>query len=413
MILPFRSMPCVPAARSRGLSGIHSRPGIVHGVGLAFATVAALLIVSCSGRGRYVAFTGYAQGGTYSVKINTSGVHVPREDIATAIDSILTLVDTTLSGYNKASQLSRFNAGETIVPNRLFSDIYSFSRDIWSETGGCVDVAAGPLFDIWGFGFSTDSLPSGDRVLETLAACGMSRLRPAIAPGVPADSRSLVSSSESSLASSPSSGSTLGQLSSLSPSESNAASSPSSGSTLDSPLDPAPALLNFNAIAQGYTCDLVAGYLRSIGVSDMLVDIGEIYCAGLNPAGRDWTIGVDRPVDGNETPGADLDGIWLSGGRSCGIVTSGNYRKFYVRDGRKYAHTIDPRTGYPVEHSLLSATIVASTAAAADAYATYCMVIGFDEARAFIESRPDLEGYLIRDADGTMLEWASPGFTLR
>lgn len=390
MIPPFRSMPCVPAARSRGLSGIHSRSGIVHGVGLAFATVAALLIVSCSGRGRYVAFTGYAQGGTYSVKINTSGVHVPREDIATAIDSILTLVDTTLSGYNKASQLSRFNAGETIVPNRLFSDIYSFSRDIWSETGGCVDVAAGPLFDIWGFGFSTDSLPSGDKVLETLAACGMSRLLPAIAPGVPADSRSLVSSSES-----------------------YAASSPSSGSTLDSPLDPAPALLNFNAIAQGYTCDLVAGYLRSIGVTDMLVDIGEIYCAGLNPAGRDWTIGVDRPVDGNETPGADLDGIWLSGGRSCGIVTSGNYRKFYVRDGRKYAHTIDPRTGYPVEHSLLSATIVASTAAAADAYATYCMVIGFDEARAFIESRPDLEGYLIRDADGTMLEWASPGFTLR
>ena len=403
MILSFRSMPCVPAARSRGLSGIHSRSGIVHGVGLAFATVAALLIVSCSGRGRYVAFTGYAQGGTYSVKINTSGVHVPREDIATAIDSILTLVDTTLSGYNKASQLSRFNAGETIVPNRLFSDIYSFSRDIWSETGGCVDVAAGPLFDIWGFGFSTDSLPSGDKVLETLAACGMSRLRPAIAPGVPADSRSLVSSSESSLASFPSSGPALGQLSSLS----------LSGFTLDSPLDPAPALLNFNAIAQGYTCDLVAGYLRSIGVTEMLVDIGEIYCAGLNPAGRDWTIGVDRPVDGNETPGADLDGIWLSGGRSCGIVTSGNYRKFYVRDGRKYAHTIDPRTGYPVEHSLLSATIVASTAAAADAYATYCMVIGFDEARAFIESRPDLEGYLIRDADGTMLEWASPGFTLR
>ena len=403
MILSFRSMPCVPAARSRGLSGIHSRSGIVHGVGLAFATVAALLIVSCSGRGRYVAFTGYAQGGTYSVKINTAGVHVPREDIATAIDSILTLVDTTLSGYNKASQLSRFNAGETIVPNRLFSDIYSFSRDIWSETGGCVDVAAGPLFDIWGFGFSTDSLPSGDKVLETLAACGMSRLRPAIAPGVPADSRSLVSSSESSLASFPSSGPALGQLSSLS----------LSGFTLDSPMDPAPALLNFNAIAQGYTCDLVAGYLRSIGVTEMLVDIGEIYCAGLNPAGRDWTIGVDRPVDGNETPGADLDGIWLSGGRSCGIVTSGNYRKFYVRDGRKYAHTIDPRTGYPVEHSLLSATIVASTAAAADAYATYCMVIGFDEARAFIESRPDLEGYLIRDADGTMLEWASPGFTLR
>ena len=339
--------------------------------------LAALLVLLASqGCNRYVAVTGYAQGGTYSVKFNLAGVRVSRAEIASAIDSILTLVDTTLSGYNKSSQLSRFNAGETIVPNQLFSDIYAFSRSIWEETEGCVDVAAGPLFDIWGFGFSTDSLPSADRVSETLVACGMARLVPSVASGNPVDSYSLLDISKVS-------GSVPG------------------------------ASLNFNAIAQGYTCDLVADYLRSIGVKDMLVDIGEIYCAGHNPAMRDWTIGVDRPVDGNETPGADLDGVWLSGGRSCGIVTSGNYRKFYVRDGRKYAHTVDPRTGYPVDHSLLSATVVAPTAAGADAYATYCMVLGYDEARAFIEGRPDLEGYLIRDVDGTMQEWASPGFTLR
>ncbi len=344
---------------------------------------AMLVMLACQGCNRYVAVTGYAQGGTYSVKFNTAGVRVPRAGIASAIDSILTLVDTTLSGYNKSSQLSRFNAGEVIVPNKLFSDIYAFSRDIWEETDGCVDVAAGPLFDIWGFGFSTDSLPSGSKVLETLVSCGMARLQESIVPGAPLDSRSL-----------------LDPLSLSVLTDSDLASA-------------APACLNFNAIAQGYTCDLVADYLRSIGVKDMLVDIGEIYCAGRNPAGRDWSIGVDRPVDGNDAPGTDLDGVWLSGGRSCGIVTSGNYRKFYVRDGRKYAHTVDPRTGYPVDHSLLSATVVASTAAAADAYATYCMVLGFEEARAFIESRPDLEGYLIHDVDGTMVEWASPGFTLR
>jgi thiamine biosynthesis lipoprotein len=330
------------------------------------ALVALLVLCSCAGRDRYIAVTGYAQGGTYSVKLNTNGVHVPRAQIASSIDSILTLIDTTLSGYNKSSQLSRFNAGEVIVPNQLFSDIYAFSRDIWEETDGCVDVAAGPLFDIWGFGFSTDSLPSDDKVRETLASCGMARLSEAIVPGVPLDAASL-----------------------------------------------GDARLNFNAIAQGYTCDMVADYLRSIGVKDMLVDIGEIYCAGVNPSGRDWSIGVDRPVDGNDTPGEDLDGVWTSGGRSCGIVTSGNYRKFYVRDGKKYAHTIDPRSGYPVDHTLLSASIVAPTAAAADAYATYCMVLGYDEARAFIESRPDIEGYLIYDTDGTMTEWASPGFTLR
>ena len=334
-----------------------------------------LVLLAGQGCNRYVAVTGYAQGGTYSVKFNAAGVRVPRAEIAAAIDSVLTLVDTTLSGYNKASILSRFNAGEAVIPNKLFSDIYTYSREIWEETDGCVDVAAGPLFDVWGFGFSTDSLPSDAKVRETIASCGMARLRPHIAPGEPLDSRALLSDSGA--------------------------------------LDQAPSRLNFNAIAQGYTCDLVADYLRSIGVKDMLVDIGEIYCAGRNPAGRDWNIGVDRPVDGNDTPGADLDGVWLSAGRSCGIVTSGNYRKFYVRDGRKLAHTIDPRTGYPVDHSLLSATIVAPSAAAADAYATYCMVLGYEDARAFIESHSDLEGYLIRDVDGSMVEWASPGFTLR
>ena len=343
------------------------------------------LLASCTGARRYVAVTGYAQGGTYSVKFNSAGIRASRDRVSAAIDSILTLVDTTLSGYNKSSLLSRFNAGETIVPNQLFCDIYAFCRDVWTETGGCVDVAAGPLFDIWGFGFSTDSLPSDDRVREVLASCGMSRLFGDIAPGVPVNSRSLL-------------------LPVASPSGFSVSLSGSSAS---------PALLNFNAVAQGYTCDLVAEYLRSIGVTDMLVDIGEIYCAGRNPAGRDWSIGVDRPVDGNDTPGADLDGIWVSSGRSCGIVTSGNYRKYYVRDGRKYAHTIDPRTGYPVEHTLLSATIVAPSAAEADALATYCMVLGYEEARAFIESRPDIEGYLIRDLDGSMSEWASPGFTLR
>ena len=334
-----------------------------------------LVLLAGQGCNRYVAVTGYAQGGTYSVKFNAAGVRVPRAEIAAAIDSVLTLVDTTLSGYNKASILSRFNAGEAVIPNKLFSDIYTYSREIWEETDGCVDVAAGPLFDVWGFGFSTDSLPSDAKVRETIASCGMARLRPHIAPGEPLDSRALLSDSGA--------------------------------------LDQAPSRLNFNAIAQGYTCDLVADYLRSIGVKDMLVDIGEIYCAGRNPAGRDWNIGVDRPVDGNDTPGADLDGVWLSAGRSCGIVTSGNYRKFYVRDGRKLAHTIDPRTGYPVDHSLLSATVVAPSAAAADAYATYCMVLGYEDARAFIESHSDLEGYLIRDVDGSMVEWASPGFTLR
>ena len=170
--------------------------------------------------------------------------------------------------------------------------------------------------------------------------------------------------------------------------------------------------LNYNAIAQGYSCDVVARYLYSIGVKDMLVDIGEIFCDGVNPSGKPWKLGIDRPADGNNQPGAQIQGIFSAPSGPHGIVTSGNYRKFYVRDGKKYAHTIDPRTGYPVEHTLLSATVVAPDATTADAYATYCMVIGLEASKEFLESRPALEGCLIYDDGGVFRTWTSSGFIL-
>ncbi len=328
-----------------------------------FKTASVLLLlaaVSCSRSGGYRQITGYAQGGTYSVKYNSAGVKASPEEVERAVTAILTEIDTTLSGYNKGSQLSRFNAGMEVKPSAMFKEIYSISRDLFEETGGALDVAAGPLFDAWGFGFSRDSLPSASTVDSLMQVCGMRNIGP--------DMESLVP----------------GVL----------------------------PRLNFNAIAQGYSCDKVAGYLHSLGVKDMLVDIGEIYCEGVNQAGNPWKIGIDRPVDGNNTPGADLDGIWQGDGTGCGVVTSGNYRRFYIRDGKKYSHTIDPRTGCPVSHTLLSATVIASDATQADAYATYCMVIGLEEARKFISTRSDLEGYLIYDDGGTMAEWASPGFNL-
>ena len=317
-------------------------------------------------------FGGFAQGGTYTVKVNFRDVKISPDEVAASIDSILTLVDTTLSGYNALSQLSRLNRGERIRPNQLLMDIYAYSHDKYLKTGGALDVSSAPLFDIWGFGFTADSLPDPGRVTQALAACGMDRLAADMHEALAAD----------------------GTL---------------CAEDLLKDGGEAPRL-NFNAIAQGWTCDMVASYLHSVGVKDMLVDIGEIYCEGLNPASNPWTLGVDRPVDGNETPGADLDGIWRSDGGAYGVVTSGNYRKFYVRDGRKYAHTIDPRTGCPVSHNLLSATVVAPTAADADAYATYCMVIGLDAAREFISSSPELQGYLIYDDGGEMKVWSSSDF---
>ena len=336
---------------------------------LLLLSLACLLAAAC-GRDRYVALSGYAQGGTYTVKYNGTQTRVRPAEVSAAVDSILREIDFSLSGYNKASLLSRFNAGETIVPDRHFLEMYRVSYDCWEETEGALDVAAGPVFDIWGFGFTRDSMPSPDRIGTALLHSGLRRCRPDILQA-------------------------LGPDGSLRPAD-----------LLRPGLAGPPPVLNFNALAQGYSSDCVAGYLRSIGVSDMLVDIGEIFCSGRNPSGKGWSVGIDHPEDGNNTPGARLDGIWTSGGGSYGIVTSGNYRKFYVRDGRKYAHTLDPRTGWPVDHSLLSATVTAPDATRADALATACMVWGPDRARALIEAHDDLEACLIT-ADSI---WVSSGF---
>lgn len=345
------------------------------------AVISIFALSACSGQDKYIVITGFAQGGTYSVKLNLNSGRIGKspEELKSDIDSILLDIDNTLSGYNKGSLLSRFNSGEAILPNDMFMEIYGMSRKFYDETDKAVDVASGPLFDIWGFGFTSDSLPSAARVEDCLATCGLDRMKPDIEGA----------RSECGL---------------LDPA---ATLLPDAGEMLPK--------LNYNAIAQGYSCDVIARYLYSIGVKDMLVDIGgEIYCDGCNPSGKPWAIGIDRPVDGSQVSGADIQAVLEVPQGPRGIVTSGNYRKFYVRDGRKYAHTVDPRTGYPVGHSLLSATIMTSgDAAAADAYATFCMVIGVEQAIGFIESRDDIEGYLVYADGDSMHSWASSGFTLK
>lgn len=310
----------------------------------AYLLIAATL-VSCS-RSHYITITGYAQGGTYSVKADISaardgqGHRIGEAAIRDSIESILTLIDTTLSGYNRNSILSRRNAGEEVETNSCWDEVLTLSEKYAVLTEGAFDVKAAPLFDIWGFGFKSGEMPSDSLIQVAMEECRKGRV------------------------------------------------------------------LNFNAIAQGYTADVIAGFLKRKGVSNYLVDIGEIRCEGVNRSGEGWTVGIDTPEDGNQTPGASFSGIWHSDGASHGIVTSGNYRKFYIRDGKKYAHTIDPRSGRPVEHNLLSATVIAPTAADADALATYFMVIGMEEARKYTESHEGIEAFLI-SSEGS---WSSEGF---
>lgn len=334
-----------------------------------------LAALSCDSPDGYVTFSGYAQGGTYTVKFNMKDVKVRPEEIRDAVDSILRRIDNSLSGYNKNSLLSRFNSGDAIRPDKIFVDIYEKSYQLYERTEGIVDVASAPLYDAWGFGFRNGELPDDKMVKEALEISGMGRLRKELKTAL---------SEEGTL-------------------------------TCDDLLKEGElpqVRLNYNAVAQGYSCDLVAGYLYSVGVRDMMVDIGEIYCDGKNPSGNSWTIGIDRPVDGNNEVGAQIQGVFRVPDGPHGVVTSGNYRKFYVRDGKKYAHTVDPVTGYPVQHNLLCATILAPDAFTADAYATYCMVIGLEASKDFLASRPDLEGCLVYDEGGEFRTWCSDGFVL-
>ncbi|MBQ2598185.1 MAG: FAD:protein FMN transferase [Bacteroidales bacterium] len=312
-----------------------------------------LLLCSCEKSGRYVRIEGFAQGGTYHV-ICAPVRGVGQQALRAAIDSRLQAIDFSLSGYNKGSLLSRLNAGEDLPLDSLFIECFTLSKAVWAETDGAFDPSAAPLFDLWGFGFTNKERVTDRAVDSVRAFVGMDRLRLETRE----DGTHLVRE------------------------------------------DPR-MKLNFNAVAQGYSCDVVARYLDSLGCRAYLVDIGrEIICKGLNEAGTAWRIGLDKPTDGNMEEGRDLQAILEVS--DCGIVTSGNYRKFYIENGQKYAHTIDPKTGRPVSHNLLSATVVAKDAATADAYATWLMVVGVDKARAILSGRPDLEALLVYEEDGQM-----------
>jgi len=163
--------------------------------------------------------------------------------------------------------------------------------------------------------------------------------------------------------------------------------------------------MDFSAIAKGYGCDVVARLLRSKGINDFMVEIGgEIVVSGKNAKGEAWHIGVTKPTDDSLAVDSELQEVLTI--TDCAMATSGNYRNFYYKGDRKYAHTIDPRTGYPVQHSLLSATVFADNCATADAYATSFMVLGLDSAKTILRRHPELKAYLIyTNEDGELDIW--------
>lgn len=166
--------------------------------------------------------------------------------------------------------------------------------------------------------------------------------------------------------------------------------------------------LDFSAIAKGYGCDVVARLLEHKGVKNFMIEIGgEVVTRGISPSRVPWRIGVTKPTDDSLSVDGELQTVL--GVTDRAMATSGNYRNFYYKGGRKYAHTIDPRTGYPVQHNILSATVLADSCAVADAYATSFMVLGLEGARRVLDRHPELQAYFIyTDEQGALSVWFSP-----
>jgi thiamine biosynthesis lipoprotein len=242
------------------------------------------------------------------------------------------------------------NRNETVDADEYFMRAFRRAREVYDDSGGAFDVAASPLFNAWGFGFKHREKIT-PRLLDSLKTfVGMDKVH--------MKGRRLVKSD-------------------------------------------ARITLNMNALAQGYSVDVVSEWLEAQGVADYLVEIGgEIRCKGKNKKGDMWAVGIDRPEDGNRIAGEQLQAVVHFTGRA--MVTSGNYRKFYVEDGKKYAHTIDPATGRPVTHNLLSATVFADDAITADAYATVFMVVGLARVKEILSQHPEWGAYLVYEEDDVM-----------
>ena len=255
--------------------------------------------------------------------------------------------DYSLSPFNKNSLIAAINNNDTTVRvDKLLKEVITLSSEIYTITSGAFDPTISPLINAWGFGFKTQTFPSQTEIDSLKTLVGMDKIT------LTADGKVLKTNDD--------------------------------------------ITLNFSAIAKGYIVDLIAKFLDDKGVADYLVNIGgEINCKGLNPKGEKWRIGVDKPEETNI--GGDIHTVLQLSDKS--LATSGNYRKFKVEDNQKVWHIIDPRTGYPTQTRVLSATVIANDCATADAYATALMVLGVEDGISIIEADSTLEAMFICPGD--------------
>ena len=283
--------------------------------------------------------TGYhfSQGEIFSTSYHIKYKYA--KPLGEEIQAVLDSFDLSLNPFNKESIISKVNNNQPIEVDDYFLTVFNKSMAISEISEGAFDITCAPLINLWGFGFSEVDSVTEQMIDSVKSFVGYQKIR--------LDGRRVIK---------------------------------------DDPR----ILLNMSAIAKGYSCDIVAELLESYGIEDYMVEIGgEIHAKGKNPNGFCWKIEIPKPDD--DRSGMQKERLKVIELCNRSMATSGNYRNYYIKDGKKYAHTINPQTGYPSENGMLSVTVIADDCMTADAYATVFMVLGLEKSRALAANIPNLD----------------------
>jgi len=322
---------------------------------LLFVSLILSILISCKQdpSNHYIGFGGFTQGTSYSITYESQdSINYKKE-----IDILLAEFDTSLSTYNPHSVISKINRNESDQTDHYLNTVFEKAEEVYLLTGGSFDITVASLVNAWGFGFENKDEVTNATIDSILEFTGFDLIALKDSFIIKKDPR---------------------------------------------------VMMDMNAIAQGYSVDVVADFLEKNGVTNYLVEIGgELKAKGVNRKGTAWRIGIDKPFDNNNMPGKNLQAIVKLSNKS--LATSGNYRKFYERDGIKYSHTINPKTGYSVHHSLLSVTVITDECITADAYATAFLVMGLEKAYELVMKTPNMEAYFVySDENGSYQEKMTP-----
>ena len=317
---------------------------------LAFLIIGTLYILG--NQKPYISNSGKIFGTFYNITYSSD------KNLHDVIKKTLLKVDNSLSPFNKESVISAINNNTGTDTDSMFTHVFTLAQEVSAKTEGAFDITVAPLVNAWGFGFKKGFTPDSTSIdsLRQYVGYGTVTL-------------------------------TDGKIAKQHPQT----------------------MLDCSAIAKGYGCDAVAAVLEANGIKNYMVEIGgEVVTKGKNNKGGLWTIGISKPTDNPTASNNELQEIIAISGKS--MATSGNYRNFREVNGQKVAHTIDPRTGYPVQHSLLSATVIADDCATADAWATSFMVMGLEKAMEICNNEKSIEAYFIySDGDGAFKNAETPG----